>query len=90
MQIYTNATAENGTRMNRNTVRRSAMAWIAKFKKRMQVESLHPGVTLAQVQESTGFELTQAPTVSETTPPNDHELRILRDEVDPCGYIIGR
>lgn len=58
--------------------------------KRMQVESLHPGVTFDRVQEHTGFELLKAATVAQTEPPRSEELRILREEVDPQGYIIGR
>ena len=58
--------------------------------KRMQVESLHPGVTFAQVQDNTGFELLQAEVVRETTRPTGQELRILREEVDPYRYVIGR
>jgi glutaconate CoA-transferase subunit B len=58
--------------------------------KRMQVESLHPGVSLAQVQEQTGFELLHAPQMDETFPPRACELQILREEVDPRGYILGR
>jgi len=58
--------------------------------KRMQVESLHPGVTFEQVQANTGFEMLRADRVAETEPPHEEELRILREEVDPCRYIIGR
>ena len=58
--------------------------------KRMQVESLHPGVTFEQVQEQTGFELLKASHVGETKPPREEELRVLRGEVDPFRYIIGR
>ena len=58
--------------------------------KRMQVESLHPGVTLDQVREQTGFELAEAPRVGTTDPPRDAELAILRDQVDPFRYVIGR
>jgi len=58
--------------------------------KRMQVESVHPGVNLAQVQESTGFEIEGAPGMRQTTPPHAEELRILREEIDPMGYIVGR
>ena len=58
--------------------------------KRMRVESLHPGVDLQHVKASTGFELEDAPEVTETEPPADEELRILRDEVDPFRYVIGR
>ncbi|MFH1006046.1 MAG: CoA-transferase [Candidatus Latescibacterota bacterium] len=58
--------------------------------KRMQVESLHPGVSLAQVQENTGFELLVASEVGQTESPRIEELRILRESVDPYRYVIGR
>ncbi|OGV73499.1 MAG: 3-oxoacid CoA-transferase [Lentisphaerae bacterium RIFOXYB12_FULL_65_16] len=58
--------------------------------KRMQVESLHPGVTFEQVQANTGFELLKAARVTDSEPPRPNELRILRDEVDPYRYVIGR
>lgn len=52
---------------------------------RMRVMSLHPGVSLQQVQRKTGFELVIPETVPETTPPSPVELRLLRDEIDPLG-----
>jgi glutaconate CoA-transferase subunit B len=58
--------------------------------KRMQVESLHPGVALEQVQENTGFELLTAAAIGQSEPPRPEELSILRQEVDPRRYIIGR
>ncbi len=58
--------------------------------KRMRVESLHHGVTFDTVQENTSFELLKAPVIAETPPPTAEELRILREEVDPHKYIIGR
>jgi glutaconate CoA-transferase subunit B len=58
--------------------------------KRMQVESLHPGIDLAQVQENTGFEILAGPDMKQTQPPEKKELRILREEIDPFRYIIGR
>jgi glutaconate CoA-transferase subunit B len=58
--------------------------------KRLQVESLHPGVSLKQVQENTEFELLAASDMGETQPPKFEELRILREEIDPDRYIIGR
>ncbi len=58
--------------------------------KRMRVESLHHGVTFEAVQENTSFELLKAPEIAETHPPTAEELRILREEVDPHKYIIGR
>lgn len=58
--------------------------------KRMRVESIHKGFTFDDVQENTGFELLRAPQVVETPEPTAEELRILREEVDPNRYIIGR
>jgi|GEM_PF-4724678 len=37
-----------------------------------------------------GFELLKAPKVAETPPPTDEALRLLREEIDPYRYIIGR
>ncbi len=58
--------------------------------KRMQVLSLHPGVTLEQVRANTGFEIGVVETLRTTTAPSDDELRLLRQEVDPRRYILGR
>src|SRR5438067_4876478 len=58
--------------------------------KRMEVLSLHPGVTLEQVRDKTGFALGVREPLQTTPPPNESELRILREEVDPFCYIIGR
>ncbi len=58
--------------------------------KRMEVLSLHPGVALEQVRAATGFALTVREPVTTTTTPAPHELAILREEVDPHRYLIGR
>ncbi len=58
--------------------------------KRMRVESLHPGVTREDVIANTGFELLFADPLPVTPEPTDHELRVLREEVDPLGLIIGK
>ena len=58
--------------------------------RRMQVLSLHPGVTMEQVRGNTGFELGAAEPLLTTSPPTDEELRILREEVDPRRYVICR
>jgi glutaconate CoA-transferase subunit B len=58
--------------------------------KRMQVRQLHPGVTLDQVRKATGFELEVAQDLAATAPPSIHELEVLRQEVDPHRYVIGR
>ncbi len=58
--------------------------------KRMQVESIHPGIEKEKIIENTGFELLWADDLSVSDPPSDEELRCLREEVDPYRYIIGR
>ena len=58
--------------------------------KRMEVIALHPGVALEQVQANTGFAIEARQPLERTTPPSERELEILRDEVDPHRYIIGR
>jgi glutaconate CoA-transferase subunit B len=56
----------------------------------MEVLSLHPGVRLEQVRQATEFELGVREPLGMTAPPTDKELCILREEVDPHRYIIGR
>ena len=58
--------------------------------KRMRVISINPGYTMKDVQDNCGFELLRAPKITETEPPTEIELRILREEVDPHRYVIGR
>jgi glutaconate CoA-transferase subunit B len=58
--------------------------------KRMRVISTHPGYGFDDVQQSCGFELLKADTLQETATPTAEELEILRNEVDPYGYVIGR
>ncbi len=58
--------------------------------KRMEILSLHPDITVEQVQQATSFELGLAEPLATTAAPLPEELRILREEVDPHRYIIGR
>jgi glutaconate CoA-transferase subunit B len=58
--------------------------------RRMRVRSLHPGKTLEEVRAATGFDLTTLEPLGRTAEPNDRELTILRTEVDPGRYILGR
>src|SRR5262245_41225249 len=58
--------------------------------RRMEVLSLHPGVRLDQVREATGFPLGVREPLATTAVPTEHELHILREEVDPHRYVIGR
>jgi glutaconate CoA-transferase, subunit B len=54
--------------------------------KRMRLRSVHPGTSVAQVQEATGFELLLPDgEVPETTPPTAEQVRLLREVIDPDG-----
>jgi glutaconate CoA-transferase subunit B len=50
---------------------------------RAQLRSVHPGVTVDEVQAATGFELHVPEDVPESIPPTDVELEVLRELVDP-------
>jgi acyl CoA:acetate/3-ketoacid CoA transferase beta subunit len=52
---------------------------------RMRLRSVHPGVTIDEVKEATGFELAMNGDVPETRVPTNDELRILDEVVDPAG-----
>lgn len=52
---------------------------------RMRLISYHPGITPAEIQSRTGFELEISPTISETPAPDPEELRLIREEIDPLG-----
>jgi len=51
----------------------------------MTLESLHPGVTLEEVRDNTGWDLKAPAEIRETAAPTDEELRLIREELDPEG-----
>lgn len=54
--------------------------------KRMRLQSVHPGVTVAEVQEATGFELLlPAAAVPETRRPTEAQVKLIREVIDPDG-----
>ena len=53
--------------------------------KRMKVETIHPGINIETVINSTGFELLIPDNLVETQPPTIKELKLLREKVDPLG-----
>ena len=58
--------------------------------KRLVLLSRHPGVTLDEIRENSGFEII-IPRGVETSPePPPEELRILREEIDPAGIVLGK
>jgi glutaconate CoA-transferase subunit B len=58
--------------------------------KEMTLVSVHPGVTVGDVVENTGFPLIVPGEVPVTEPPTGEELRLLREEIDPAGIVIGK
>ncbi len=50
--------------------------------------ALHPGATVEQAKENTGWDLQVSSTLRITDPPTDEELHILHTELDPQGIYI--
>jgi len=57
--------------------------------KRMRLATIHPGVTVQQILENTGFDLITPRDVPSTEPPTYEELTLLR-AIDPNGIYIPR
>ena len=54
--------------------------------KKMRLKSVHPGTTVEQVREATGFELLMPEgAVPETRPPSQEQVRLIREVIDPDG-----
>ena len=51
----------------------------------MRLISLHPGVTLEQVDAEIGWQVKRAETIVETPPPTSEELRYIHVDLDPSG-----
>lgn len=54
----------------------------------LRLAALHPGKTVEQAQENTGWDLKVAAQVKTTEPVTENELRILREELDPTGIYL--
>ena len=52
---------------------------------RMRIRTLHPGVSVAMVEEATGFPLVVPESIPTTRTPTDEERALLRDVLDPAG-----
>ena len=53
----------------------------------MRLEAIHPGVSLEDVIENTGFDLLIPEAVLTTEPPNEEELALLR-ALDPDSQYL--
>ena len=49
----------------------------------MRLVSVHPGVSVAEVERATGFPLAKDGDVPETRAPSEAELRLIREVIDP-------
>lgn len=49
------------------------------------ITALHPGIQIQQMKNNTGWDLKAASEIRVTELPNEQELRILREELDPQG-----
>jgi glutaconate CoA-transferase subunit B len=58
--------------------------------KRMRIIAINPGYSEEDVRTNCGFELLRAEKIVENQPPTDDELSILREQIDPYRYVIGR
>jgi len=56
----------------------------------MQLISLYPHVTVAEVQARVGGELRASKQVAQTRAPSEHEIRLLREELDPAWTVGDR
>ncbi len=59
----------------------------AEDSKRMRLHSLHPGVSVTEVQTQTSFPFMVPDHVPSTTPPTAEELQVLRTRVDQHGFL---
>jgi hypothetical protein len=53
----------------------------------MRVRSVHPGVTVDEIAEATGFELNVPADVPESRLPTDEELKVI-ESLDPDGLRL--
>lgn len=58
--------------------------------KKLMLLSIHPGVTVAQIKENSGFDIIIPNNVIQSPVPTEKELNILRTEIDPAGIVLGK
>ena len=51
----------------------------------MRLLTVHPGATIEKIKARTAFDLEIAPDVHETPWPEEEEIRLLNEEIDPFG-----
>ena len=58
--------------------------------KRLKLLSLHPGVTIANVKENSSFEIIIPDKADISPEPTEEHLRVLREDIDPAGIVLGK
>ncbi len=58
--------------------------------KKLKLISLHPGVTVEEVQDNSSFDIIIPDKVGTSYTPTAEDLRILREELDPAGMVLGK
>lgn len=53
--------------------------------KEMEVLTIHPGVSIDELNKNTSFKLKITQDISETKPPTANELKLIREKIDPLG-----
>lgn len=56
----------------------------------MTLKTIHPGVDLEEIQAEIGWKIRTAKSLTETPTPNNEELRIIREELDPDGIYTSK
>lgn len=58
--------------------------------KKLELISLHPGISLEEVKENSGFEIIIPDEIHISSEPAEQHLMILRKEIDPVGIVLNK
>ncbi len=58
--------------------------------KRLKLTSLHPGTSIDEVKENSSFDIIIPDEVGTSPEPTKQHLKILREDIDPAGIVLGK
>jgi glutaconate CoA-transferase subunit B len=58
--------------------------------KKLKLVSLHPGASLEGIRENSSFDILIPDNVERSPEPGAEDLRLLRQEIDPAGIVLGK